>query len=301
MKTDISVPRSLSEFEDMVLNRPAPDMPGYYRLTVWRYSSDCKGDYSFKRVKSSYRIPVCEHTWMGRLPETGIFTTLDDAIAVMKRLAGQPDILSFEIAKFPYGDMADNHFSIDSMQYDSNGRFMQRGSCSGYHYEKPGIYGKFFGHFPDKLPYKIGDIVTVLISERKDSMKYVVLGVIVMHPKTIKDGYAEYRRALKAWVKAGDTPETWLDMTGYSGSDEDEYFIQIGAMDKYMQKFTFINPMSVMPAPDNLPDKVKADLMKWYGEYLEFVRKEEEEERAVTRHMCEELTDNKPETNQEQS
>lgn len=90
-------------------------------------------------------------------------------------------------------------------------------------------------------------------------------------------------------------------MTRYSGSDEDEYFIQIGAMDKYMQKFTFINPMAVMPAPTNLPDKVKADLMKWYGEYLEFVRKEEEEERAVTWRMCEELTDNKPETNQEQS
>lgn len=299
MKRDISVPRSLREFEEMVLNRPAPDMPGYYRLTVWRYSSDCKGDYSFKRVKLSYRIPVCEHAWMGRLPETGIFTTLDDAIAAMKRLAGKPDILSFEIEKFPYGDVANRHFSIDSLQYDSEGHFVQRGSCSVYHYETPGIYGKFFGHFPDKMPYKIGDIVTVIISEPMKSMKYAVLGVVAMHPKTIKDGYSEYKRALKAWVKDGNAPETWLDMTGYSGSDEDEYFIQIGAMDKYMQKFTFINPMAVMPAPTNLPDKVKADLMKWYGEYLEYIKKVEEEEKATIKKMCNEIKNENGEENSE--
>ena len=283
------IPRSLSEFEEMVFNRPAPDMPGYYRLTVWRYSSECKGYYSFKLVKSSYRMPVCEHSWMGRLPETSIFTSLEDAVAAMERIAGQSDILAFEIAKFPYGDMADNHFSIDSLQYDSYGRFVQRGSCSAYHYEKPGIYGKFFGHFPERMPYNLGDIVTIIIQERKNSMKYAVLGVVAMHPKTIKEGYSEYKRALKRWVKDGNTPETWLDMPGYSGSDEDEYFIQFGAMDKYMQKFTFINPMSVMPAPDNLPDKVKADLMKWYGEYLDFVKKEEEEERATIKKMCNEI------------
>ncbi len=289
MKTDISVPRSLSEFEEMVLNRQVPDMPGYYRLTVWRYCSSCEGDFRFKLEDSTYRVPVCEPSWMGRLPETGIFTTMDDAIGAMKRLAGQPDILSFEIEKFPYGDITDHHFSIDSLQYDSEGRFVQRASCSAYHYEKPGIYGKFFGHFPDQMPYKIGDIVTVIISEPMKNMKYAVLGVVAMHPKTIKDGYSEYKSALKAWVKAGNTPETWLDTNKYSGSDEDEYFIQIGAMDKYMQKFTFINPMSVMPAPTNLPEKVKADLMKWYGEYLDFVKKAEEEEMATIKKICNEI------------
>lgn len=285
------IPKSLSEFEAMVLNRRVPDMPGYYRLTVWRYSSDCKGDFSFKRVKSSYRIPVCEHSWMGRLPETGIFTSMEDAIAAMERLAGQPDILAFDINKLPYGDVTDHHFSIDSLQYDGEGRFVQRGSCSFYHYHTPSIYGKFFGHFPDKLPYNIGDIVTI-IQSRKNGMKYAVPGIVVMLPKTIKDGYSDYKSALKAWVRKGNTPETWLDINDYWGSDEDEYFIQFGAMDESMAKFTFINPMDVMPPPANLPEKIKADLKKWYGEYLDFVKREEEEEKAATQRMCDELSNN---------
>ena len=293
------IPKSRSEFEEMVLNRPAPDMPGYYELTVWRYSAECKGDFRFKRVNNTYRIPVGEYAWMGRVPETGIFTCMEDAIAAKDSLAGQPDIIAFEIEKFPYGVVGYQPDCIDSLQYDSEGRFVQRGSCSVHHYQTPGIYGKFFGHLLDKMPYKVGDIVTIIISSRKDSMKHAVLGVVVTQPKTIKEGFDDYKSAMKAWVREGNSPETWLEMDRYLGCDEDEYFIQFGAIDEYMTKFIFINPMAVMPAPDNLPEKVKSDLMSWYSEYLELMRREEEEEKAVTDRMCEESMRNKPETNQE--
>lgn len=299
MKNNVNVPKPLAEFEEMVLNRPAPDMPGYYRLTVWRYSTECKGDYSFKCVDSVYRIPVGEYTWAGREPETGIFTSMEDAVAAKDCLVGQPDIIAFEIEKFPYGVVGYQPNCIDSLQYDSEGSFVQRGSCSAHHYQTPGIYGKFFGHLPDKMPYKVGDIVTIIIMGERRTTKFAVLGVVTDAATTIKEGYDYYKRAMRGWIRGGNTPETWLDMEDYSGSDEDEMFIQFGKLDEYMINFTFVHPMAVMPAPTNLPEKVKADLMSWYAEYLEHLRKEEEKEKAVTDRMCEESIRNKPETNQE--
>lgn len=266
------IPKTLLQFEDMVRNRTIPDVLGYYRLTIWRYSSDCKGNYSFKYEDASFRIPVGEYTTLGYIPETGYYTTIENALVDIIKLAEQPDIISFEIRKYPFENVSNEPYFLEAWMYDSHGKFIQEASCSALHYHAKGIFGKFFGHFIYNLPYNVGDPVVIITREGKNKSLFATLGVVVEIPQTIKEGYNYYRSAIEKWIESGNSPESWVDIEDYPGSDDDEYFILTGPIDEHMEKLLFLHPMSIMPAPINLPEKTKSNLRAWYSMYCNFVK-----------------------------
>ena len=75
-------------------------------------------------------------------------------------------------------------------------------------------------------------------------------------------------------------------MTGYEGSDDDEMFTQFGPYNEDWSNFTFNNPMSVLPAPENLPEEIKVELRSWHADWLRHLEEERAEEIRVINHMC---------------
>ncbi len=104
----------------------------------------------------------------------------------MNGLVGSKDILDFEIRHYPFGIMSQTHRYVESWMYDFRGSLIQKSTCSPVHNRQPGIYGKFFGHLPDSLPYRKGDIVIVFEPSPNSNRTYAMMGVIAEEPHTVK-------------------------------------------------------------------------------------------------------------------
>ncbi|MDE6238640.1 MAG: hypothetical protein K2M54_01475 [Muribaculaceae bacterium] len=271
---------SYQEFEKMVRNRPKPDMPSYYRLKV--YSYDTNEGYSREIVDD---VPTYRRSVSLRQAQ---FATKTEAIAAMQDIvaSAKEDICMFELERLPFGVFDSKPFWVEAWSYDSRGNLIQEASCSGSHYLKAGIYGKFFGHLPEKIKWRDGDIVQLFHHYFGDSKTYVCLGVVAEQPKDTHEGYDKYIYAVKQWIKDGNNPKDWLEMTGYEGSDDDEMFTQFGPYNDDWSNFTFNNPMAVLPAPENLPEEIKAELHSWHADWLRHLEEERAEEIRVINRMC---------------
>lgn len=260
-----------AEFEKMVRNRPKPDMPSYYRLKV--YSYDTKDGYSRETVNDNptYRRSISH--------QQAQFATKDKALAAMQDIvvSVKEDICMFRLERLPFGMFDSKPFWLEAWIYDSRGNLIEEASCSGSHYRKEGIFGKFFGHLPEKIKWREGDIVQILHSYFGDISTYIILGIVAEPPKDTHEGYEGYIYAVKQWIKDGNDPREWAQKADYEGSDEDEILIQFGPYNECWSNFTFDCPMMVLPAPENLPDEVKTELQSWHADWLRHIGEEREE------------------------
>ena len=256
-----------AEFEKMVRNRPKPDMPSYYRLIV--YSYDTRTAYARETVNDA---PAFRRSISCRQAQ---FATKNKALSAMHDFVAseKEDLCMFKLERLPFGVFESKPFWLEAWTYDSNGNLLQEASCSGAHYRKAGIFGKFFGHLPEKIKWHEGDIVQILHSYFGDIKTYVALGIVAEPPKDTHEGYDNYIYAAKQWIKEGNNPKKWEKMVDYEGSDEDEMFIQFGPYNEDWSNFTFDSPMMVLPAPENLPDEVKAELRSWHADWLRHIGK----------------------------
>jgi|GEM_PF-3066541 len=298
---------SPDEFEAMVRNRPASERPGFYRLIVMTYSpepgqvyrenvtsklSDAPSDpMAFQPVEHNgdvaFRLPVSDGIAFCDDPLYADYAMREDAVAAMRALVGKRNIFAFLIKRLPFGQLTHRAFWIEAWMYDLNGKLVQKAACSAADYEKPGIQGKFFGHFPDELPYRKGDVVVVIRRFHKEPGMYAVLGVIAEEPRDIANGYDYYRCTMKRRKRKGLPLDNWLDETKYIGSDDDEYFVQTCRYEEEMHDFAFYHPMDIYPLRDPIPDDVRDRLMDWHGQYL----KAEENEKKQVERMADKLGD----------
>lgn len=228
---------SFEEFKDMIRNRPIPDTPGCYRLTI-----------------------ICAN---GKTEQQALYPTLEDAYGTMRGIVKDGDSLCFIIEHLGYGQISSTPFPVRAWMYDSDGNLMQQQSYSAFHYHQPGIYGKFFGHLRDELPYHNGDIVAI-----RNPEKGRLLSIVVGEPWDITHGYEEYCSTVSRCIRKGKSASDWVNEQNFSGSDDDEYFLQHGPYDEMMRNFTFAHPMQIIPAPSDISIEEKNSLMQWYADYL---------------------------------
>lgn len=248
------------EFEDMVRQRPSPDTPGYYSLKVWTYDNDT---FSREDVNGqiTYRCPLSV-----RQAE---FSTKEEAVAAMQDIiaSSAEKVCMFRLSRLPFGRFDETPFWLEAWTFDAAGRIIQESPYSATHYNESGIDGKFFGYLPEKIRWRKGQIVSILHSYFQDSRYYATLAIVVDTPKDTAEGYEDYIYATQQWIRDGNSPATWLEMTGYPGSDDDEMFLQFGPYTEDCINFTFDNPLVVFPAPADLTGDVKAELRSWYDDY----------------------------------
>lgn len=235
---------TFEEFKEMVRKRPTPATPGCYRLTMLRTDN--------ARVESGY------------------YATKEDAEAEMRKRACGDKELTFKIDRIGFGQMAPVQFPVEEWLYDCTGHLLEQAACSAYHYQQPGIYGKFFGHLSPRRPFMANEYVTV-----RNLQGQSVLGVVVSEGLSLEYGYSNYQWALDAWVREGNQPEEWLNTTLFPGSDEDEYFVQFGPFTELMENFAFFHPMNMTPVQRILTDEETADLNRWHQDYLNYLKEDD--------------------------
>lgn len=235
---------TFEEFKEMVRKRPTPATPGCYRLTMLRTDN--------ARVESGY------------------YATKEDAEAEMRTRACGDKELTFKIDRIGFGQMAPVQFPVEEWLYDCTGHLLEQAACSAYHYQQPGIYGKFFGHLSPRRPFMANEYVTV-----RNLQGQSVLGVVVSEGLSLEYGYSNYQWALDAWVREGNQPEEWLNTTLFPGSDEDEYFVQFGPFTELMENFAFFHPMNMTPVQRILTDEETADLNRWHQDYLNYLKEDD--------------------------
>lgn len=276
------------DFEEFVRNRPQPDTPGFYKL--WRLK--CKAtDYDRHEVKGeslNYKIPYKGFMW--RFPikdwphmEFVYYPTFEEAYRAMMDNEVVDDSIvwansqqgytfGYEIRRLGFGPHGTRDFYIQYWQYDSEKREFDRSSCSSYHFNMPGSYGKYLGRFPENIRFKEGDIVEIGVSRYEDAGKsYSTLGIVIGTPRTVRQQWEWNEEAgINELAEKGEPnpiekyyeePDTW-------GADIEEYFILYGPYEESMMFATFMHPSDVRPPTFDVPEEAKETLMKYYNEYL---------------------------------
>lgn len=296
-------PRSLRAFEKMVRERPVPDMSGYYRLTVRSYSPDprrsvreyvnsladrvsCEPIMLRERRHNHdhfFYMPGCSYNANIFHPEYADYSSLEESLKAMEQLVGKRNILTFEIRHQPFGQLSSTGTWTEAWMYDARGSLIQKSSCSELHDRKPGLYGKFFGHFPEELPYRKGDIVIALNRNeilRGAPYRKAVLGVVAEEPCSISDAYKDFRTMIKKRIRKGLPINDWVEETDYRGHSDDEYMILTGAFDGDFKNVSFHHPMDILPVRFPLLPEVTEHLKMYYMQYLST---EEAEKQAIIR------------------
>ena len=255
---------TFEEYDEMVRNRPTPDTPSYYSLKVWSFDKSWQWKECFSKIGDvpCYRRPVSS-----RQIE---FATREEAFEAMNGMVEsyKSEICAFIIERLPFGIIDESPLWVEAWSYDAKGNLIQEASCSAVHQYKPGIYGKFFGHLPENRKWHNGDIVQVFNRYHGDSRTYVTLGIIDGEPDGTDEGYESYHYLVKQMIRDGKNADGWLETTEFMAVKEDEMSVVYGPLNAAWDYFDFFNPMRVLPAPDNLPEEIKAELRFWYTDAL---------------------------------
>ena len=255
---------TLEEYEEMVRNRPTPDTQSYYSLKIWSFDKSRQWKECFSKIGDvpCYRRPVSS-----RQIE---FATREEAFEAMNGMVEsyKSEICAFIIERLPFGIIDESPMWVEAWSYDAKGNLIQEASCSATHQYKPGIYGKFFGHLPENRKWHNGDIVQVFNRYHGDSRTYVTLGIVDGEPDGTDEGYESYHYLVKQMIRDGKNADGWLETTEFTGVNEDEMSVVYGPLNAAWDYFDFFNPMRVLPAPDNLPEEIKAELRFWYTDAL---------------------------------
>lgn len=285
--------KTLKEFEEFVRNRPVPDTPGVYKLTIYKWNKhyppkDGRYEAIPLTVEDSNDNEVSGFCWRFPFTDDGrnqadyeYHPTFEQAHEAMMGYVGGENIYGFCIDRLGYGPLGNHDWYVAYWSYDATGHEFDHSSCSSYHYNQPGIYGKFLGRFPEEIPFKEGDIVQIVVGLHNNLGKlfyYSTLGVVAGTPRTVKDyweGYVEY-------MKNGGDEHKYFEEPDHAGTDEEEYFIMYGPFDDDQHNFTFRGAREVRLPAYPVPDNVRETLMGYYQEYQKYF--EDEEKRYNEEH-----------------
>lgn len=272
------------EFESFLRNRPVPDTPSFYKLTIYKWHKPWEGELhgryeaapltvtdEGKEVSGfRWRFPFTEGY---KEPDYEYHPTFEEAhTAMMGYVAAKDkDTYGFCIDRLGYGPQGNHDWYISYRQYDAEGREVGRSCCSSYHYRLPGIHGNFLGRLPEEITFKEGDIVQVVISLFEDKRDYATLCVVIGTPRTVKEYYELYREH----IEQGGFEYNFFYAPDTLGADADEYFVLFGPYSKDLRFTTFPMAVNVRPPGFPVPDDVRETLMKYYHDYMEGCKNED--------------------------
>lgn len=266
------------DFDRFVRNRPQPDTPGFYKL--WRLQCNAIG-YERHEVKSlnmNNEEPIKGYMW--RFPikpfeemEFEYYPNFEEAYASMMTRDRIDDCESnitfgYQISRLGFGSLSTRDYYVRYWMYDSDRKEYDRSSCSSYHWNQPGIYGKFLGRLPEEMHFKEGDIVEISTSRAEDKGKwYSTLGVVIGTPRSVKEIWNHLEDELNHHVASGNTIESYFDEPDHDGVDGEEYFILTGPYDEFERYTTFRHPIEVRPPSFLVPDEARDELLKYFKDY----------------------------------
>ena len=105
-------------------------------------------------------------------------------------------------------------------------------------------------------------------SYKSEICSFVTLRIVDGEPDGTDEGYESYHYLVKQMIRDGKNADGWLETTEFMGVNEDEMSVVYGPLNTAWDYFDFFNPMRVLPAPDNLPEEIKAELRFWYTDAL---------------------------------
>ena len=277
------------DYEAFVRNRPQPDTPGFYKL--WRLKCDATGYERHETEGESLneKIPYKGYLWRfpivaWRYEEFVYYPTFEEAYKAMTEYddvdnsivySSPKHTFGYQISRLGFGPHGTRDFYIQYWKYDSNQVEYDRSSCSSYHFNMPGIYGKYLGRFPENIRFQEGDIVEISVSRFEDAGKcYSTLGVVIGTPRTVRQKWEWDKAGINELAKKGEPNpiEKYFENPDSWGVDIEEYFILYGPYEESMMYASFRHPQDVRPPSFDVPEEAKETLMKYYNEYLESLK-----------------------------
>lgn len=267
------------DFERFVRNRPQPDTSGFYKL--WRLRCNAIGYecHDVNSISLNNEEPIKGYMW--RYPirpfeemDFEYYPTFEEAHTSMMARDHIEDCefnrpFAYQISRLGYGPLGTRDFYVQYWSYDSHRQVYDRSSCSSYHWNQPGVYGKFLGRFPEEIYFKEGDIVEISTSRAEDKGEWhSTLGVVIGMPRSVKEVWNCIETALNQHVAGDNTIESYFDKPDHDGADGEEYFILTGPYDESERYATFRHPIEVRPPAFPVPDEAKETLRKYYEDYL---------------------------------
>lgn len=270
------------DFEKFVRNRPQPDSPGFYKL--WRLQTDASG-YERHEVNGkslNKEEPIKGYIWkfpIRSFEEMGFeyYPTFKEAHASLMTGDKIDDCegcttFGYQISRLGFGPLGTRDFYVQYWTFDSHKQVYDHSSCSSYHWNQPGVYGKFLGRLPDEIYFKEGDIVEIPTSKAEDKGKwYSTLGVVIGLPRSVKEVWNLVEDILNEHLAKGNTVESFFDKPDQDGVDGEEYFILYAPCDESLCYATFRHPIEVRPPTFPVPEEARTVLMKYYKDYKDML------------------------------
>lgn len=279
---------TLEDYKKYVRNRPIPDTFGFYK--IWRLKCKDTGYicHEIEYIDEDSEKVVTGLQWRFPIPslsemEFEYYPTFDEAYAAMTKpsciessIAYKDSELKhtfgYQISRLGYGSHGTRDFYIDYRHYDRFHNEYDRATCSSYHWNTPGIYGKFLGRFPEQIAFKNGDLVEIGVSRYEDDNKeYSVLGVVIGTPLTVEEVWDSICDEINK-QDCENPIESYFEAPDMCGVDVEEYFILYGPVNESLSYATFRHPSEVRPPSFEVPKKAKETMKKYYDEYIKSIR-----------------------------
>ncbi len=253
------------DFVGLACYRRRPDTPGFYKLERFDHAPDAT--YVPRAVDGGY-IWSYDERLLSEVSNYEYYPTFDEAHDAMMSKIGKDGAYAFVIRKLGYGPSGTKDFYIHFTSYDANGEEILHSVCSSYHYNLPGVAGKFLGRDDATVRFNFGDIVQIDQYGCGLKWKQGTLGIVVGLPWSPKEFWELYEEDLR---KLGPelADDRWFEQPSTTGSDDDEYFIQIGPYDGAMSNFTFRNAIDIHLPALPIADTITESLRGYYRNYLE--------------------------------
>lgn len=277
---------TLEDYQRFVLNRPTPDTPGFYKL--WRLK--CK-DTGYIRTEIEYqddekvtvgamwRFPISplsemeyeyHPTFEAAFDSMSLPSRIDDKIVYQDSTVNY--VFGYRIHRLGYGPHGTRDFYIEYRHYDRFRKEYDRASCSSYHWNTPGIFGKYLGRIPEQMPFKIGDFVEIGVSRFEDKGKeYSVLGVVIGIPKTEEEVWECISEDVNS-LNSEKPIETYFETPDQLGVDDEEYFILYGPANNSLNYAAFRHLSEVRPPTFEIPQEAKETLITYFNEYMASIK-----------------------------
>lgn len=281
---------TFEEYERFVRNRPCPDTLGFYKL--WRLKCKNTGyichevkytedDSNKKSVGKLWRFPILplsEMEYEYHPTFEAAFDSMNQPSQIDNKIAYCDSsvnfVIGYRICRLGFGPHGTRDFYIDYHNYDRFRNEYDRSSCSSYHWNMSGIYGKFLGRFPEQITFNNGDFVEISLSKYEDDgREYSVLGIVIGIPKTVKEVWSDICDDINN-LHCEQPLETYFETPDMRGVDDEEYFILYGPYEDSLRFATFRHPIELRPPSFEVPTEAKETLTKYYDAYMQSITKE---------------------------
>lgn len=255
------------EFLQLACFRPHPATKGFYKLEWFKHNED--DHYSQCEIPGGF---LWEYRGLsvGDIGNFEYYPTFEGAHSAMSQKIGTENIDGFIIRKLGYGLLGTKDFYLHFTSYDAEGKEILHSVCSSYHYNQPGLAGKFLGRDDISAHFKLGEIVQIERSVRDSMWAKCTLGVVVGLPRSTFDFWNSYEEDVKELGRQ-EANEKWFDKPSMMGSDDDEYFIQFGPYEPDMLNFTFRNAVDIRLPALHVPKEVRDMLHEYHKGYIDYL------------------------------